>query len=98
MPLFAFGLRYDYGALQLIQDAGACLSVYMQVKLVLSFQLKFIVLNTKPHETLMHRTWMVLPAYSSSGSMLTVLQNVLDSKLALLCSCCANTYAAWQNR
>lgn len=37
VPLFAFGLLYDYGALQLLQDVVACLSVYKQVKLVLSF-------------------------------------------------------------
>lgn len=98
LSLFSSGLLYDYLALQLIQDVGASLSVYEQVKLVFSFRLRFIVLDTKPREKLMCLTWMVLPAYSSSGSVLTVQQNSLDSKTALLCSCCANTYAAWQNR
>lgn len=91
------GVLYDYLALQL-RMWGASLSVYKQVKLVFCFQLSFIVLNTKPREKLMCRTWVVLPAYSSSGSVLSAQQSSLDSKTVLLCSCCVNTYAAWQNR
>lgn len=98
MPLFSSDFLYDYLALQLIWDVGASLSVYKQVKLAFSIRLRFIVLNTKPREKLMCRAWVVLPAYSSSGSVLTVQRSSLGSKTALLCSCCANTYAAWQNR
>ena len=58
--LVSSGLLCDYLALQLIRDVGASLAVYKQVRLVFSFRLRLIVLNTKPREKLMCRTWMVL--------------------------------------
>lgn len=98
MPLFSSGLLCHHLSLQLTWDVGASLSVCRWVKLVFSFQLRFSVLNAKPCEKPMCRTWVVLPTNSSSSGVLTLQQSSLDSEAALLCSCCANTYAAWQNR
>lgn len=50
MPLFSSGLLYHHLSLQLTWDVGASLSVCRRVKLVFSFQLRFIVLNAKPDE------------------------------------------------